>query len=382
MANIGLGDNWRCLMANDFDVKKAAAYKINFPPADEFIEKDVFDLTTRDLPEGAMLAWASFPCQDLSLAGKGRGLKGHRSGSFWGFWRLMIDLIHENRTVPLVVLENVTGTISANKGEDFNTLLGALLSAGYLVGPLVINALHFLPQSRPRLFIVAVHKDFGVPSILTQDMPHTLWHPKSLRQAYFRIPQSMRQSWIWWRLPAPEPRTIQLIDIIEETPTGVTWHTPEQTQRLLDMMDENNIAKVRWAQLQAKRMVGTIYKRIRKDKRTGKRVQRAELRLDGVSGCLRTARGGSSRQILMVIEGDIIRSRLISPREGARLMGLPDSYQLPEKYNEAFNLLGDGLAIPVVSWLERFLLKPIITQDIPKIQQTTAYLNLSLTSIS
>ena len=381
MANIGLGPRWHCLMANDFDAKKAWAYRVNFPPGDELIERDVFELTTRDLPEGAALAWASFPCQDLSLAGQGRGLSGRRSGSFWGFWRLMTELIAEGRPVPLVVLENVTGTISANKGKDFQILLTALFSAGYLAGPLVINAQHFLPQSRPRLFIVAVRKDAGPPAELTQNMPHAIWHPKALQRAYLRLPQSMRASWVWWRLPVPAPRTSQLIDLIEEEPAGVQWHTPEQTQRLLAMMDENNIAKVRWAQKQGKRVVGTIYKRIRKDK-SGQRVQRAEIRIDGVSGCLRTARGGSSRQILMIIEGERIRSRLVSPREGARLMGLPDSYRLPEKYNEAFNLLGDGLAVPVVSWLERFLFHPILTRQVPRLEMQPAYLQLSAAPIS
>jgi DNA (cytosine-5)-methyltransferase 1 len=191
-----------------------------------------------------------------------------------------------------------------------------------------------------------------------------------LQRAYLQLPQSIQRSWIWWRLPIPEAREQQLIDILEENPTGVKWHSPEQTQRLLDLMDENNLAKVRWAQQQHRRIAGTIYKRIRKDK-SGQRHQRAELRLDGVSGCLRTARGGSSRQIVMIIEGDRIRSRLISPREGARLMGLPDSYKLPEKYNEAFNLLGDGLAVPVISWLERFLLGPLASSELPLMEQVS-----------
>jgi len=47
---------------------------------------DVGGLTSRDLPGRADLAWASFPCQDLSLAGMGAGLKGKRSGTFWPFW--------------------------------------------------------------------------------------------------------------------------------------------------------------------------------------------------------------------------------------------------------------------------------------------------------
>jgi DNA (cytosine-5)-methyltransferase 1 len=380
MANIGLGERWQCLLANDYDAKKAEAYRINFPPGHELIERDVFELTTDDLPPGAKLAWASFPCQDLSLAGKGRGLKGHRSGSFWGFWRLMTGLISEGRPVPIIVLENVTGTISANKGEDFRTLLEALTSAGYRAGPLVINAHHFIPQSRPRLFIVAVRENIFTEG-LTASLPHTLWHPKVLQRAYLQLPKSVQRSWIWWRLPIPETREQQLIDLLEENPTGVQWHSPEQTQRLLDLMDENNRAKVKWAQQQNRRIAGTIYKRIRKDK-TGQRHQRAELRLDGVSGCLRTARGGSSRQIVMIIEGDSIHSRLISPREGARLMGLPDSYKLPEKYNEAFNLLGDGLAVPVISWLERFLLGPLASSELPLVEQQPSFLNLSAMPLS
>jgi DNA (cytosine-5)-methyltransferase 1 len=54
----------------------------------------VGSLTTKDVPaEAADMAWASFPCQDLSLAGGGAGLKGERSGTFWPFWNLMKGLM-------------------------------------------------------------------------------------------------------------------------------------------------------------------------------------------------------------------------------------------------------------------------------------------------
>lgn len=365
MATLGLGANWRCLFANDFDPKKEQVYRINFPPAKEFNNKDVFELTVDDLPGKAELAWASFPCQDLSLAGKGQGLQGNRSGSFWGFWKLILDLIEEKRGVPIIALENVTGTISSNQGRDFLILLTSLIEAGYKIGPLVINAIHFVPQSRPRLFIIAIKDDFTFSEELTSTWPSNLWHPKTLVRAYGRLPKPIRDAWIWWRLPAPPPRRLNLIDIIEDEPTDVTWHSLEETERLLNMMSEVHLQRVRAAQVSGKRVVGTIYKRIRRDS-TGRRVQRAEIRLDNVSGCLRTALGGSSRQIVMLIEANRIRSRLLSPREGARLMGLPDSYRLPEKYNDAFNVLGDGLAVPVISWLEQHLLTPLATQTPPK----------------
>jgi len=90
MARAGLGNGWSCLFANDFDPKKGAAYAANWGPH-ELVIRDVATLSTRELPRRADLAWASFPCQDLSLAGSGAGLKGQRSGAFWPFWPLRED---------------------------------------------------------------------------------------------------------------------------------------------------------------------------------------------------------------------------------------------------------------------------------------------------
>ena len=105
--------------------------------------------------------------------------------------------------------------------------------------------------------------------------------------------------------------------------------------------------------------MGGIYKRTRKDK-NGDRAQRAEIRFDDVAGCLRTPAGGSSRQSIMIVEGDTVRTRLLSPREAARLMGLPDSYKLPENYNEAYHLAGDGVVVPVVRFLAAHILEPLL----------------------
>ena len=68
----------------------------------------------------------------------------------------------------------------------------------------------------------------------------------------------------------------------------------------------------------------------------------------------------SIRQIVVIVDGRRVRSRLISARETARLMGLLDSYQLPENYNEAYHLTGDGVAVPVVRHVAAHILEPII----------------------
>jgi DNA (cytosine-5)-methyltransferase 1 len=361
MARLGLGDRWECLFANDFSQRKAQSYRENFHPAPgEFDEGDVFDIALARLPRGADLAWASFPCQDLSLAGAGQGLNGARSGSFWGFWRLMQALADAGQPTPVIVLENVVGTISANQGKDFQVLLGELVRYGYCVGPLVLDAQHFIPQSRPRLFIVAVHKaSVTIPSVLVQSYPDPLWHPKAMVRACQEMPAEIQHNWVWWNLPAPPPRTARLIDLLENEPTGVKWHTPQETNRLLELMTPLHRAKVQAAQATGQRVVGTIYRRIRTH--DGVKAQRAEIRIDNVSGCLRTGSGGSSKQFLMIIEGKSIRSRLLSPREAARLMGVSDAYRLPENYSDAYHLMGDGLAVPVVAWLSEHILIPLLT---------------------
>jgi DNA (cytosine-5)-methyltransferase 1 len=117
-------------------------------------------------------------------------------------------------------------------------------------------------------------------------------------------------------------------------------------------------AKVAWAKKVGKRVVGTIYKRTRPDE-SGKRAQRAEVRFDEIAGCLRTPGGGSSRQTIIVVHGNKVRSRLLSPREAARLMGLTEEYILPNNYNDAYRLMGDGVAVPVVRHLSRYLLEPL-----------------------
>ena len=111
----------------------------------------------RDLPGLADLAWASFPCQDLSLAGAGAGLDGARSGAFWGFCAVMRALgqMAARRTI---VLENVVWPLTSKGGADFAAIAARAASPGYRFGALTIDAAHFVPQSRPRLFFVAVAK--------------------------------------------------------------------------------------------------------------------------------------------------------------------------------------------------------------------------------
>lgn len=359
MVRAGLGTDWRCLFANDFDHKKSRIYRENWGEG-ELRTVDIDTLTTKDLPGSSSLAWASFPCQDLSLAGGGAGLKGDRSGTFWPFWRLVEGLVAEDRAPRMIGLENVCGTLNSHAGKDFATICGAFERTGYTVGAIVIDAALFVPQSRPRLFVIGVHESVKVPENLVNNAPSLPWHTRGLRIAYEKLPAKTKASWVWWKLPMPAPRGRTLADIIEDGPTDGKWYSAAEIRNLLAMMSDINLAKLQQAKLENRQIIGGLYRRTREDA-FGRKVQRAEIRFDDVSGCLRTPAGGSSRQVILLVNGPSVRARLISSRETARLMGLPDSYKLPENYNEAYHITGDGVVVPVVRHLARHVFEPILS---------------------
>ncbi|MBF6150213.1 DNA cytosine methyltransferase [Nocardia nova] len=418
MAMAGLnrrGARWECRFANDIDKKKAESYVNYWLPehahllkpegaaqgkaAERVDEKirmighlgvgSVADVDTQQhLPGDRVdMAWASFPCQDLSLAGAGAGLSGERSGTFMPFWKLIKTLKHEERAPKLVVLENVVGALTAGKGQDFVTLGDMLATTGYRFGAVVINASYWVPQSRPRLFVIAAHEDVPINDGLIAESPQSPWHTQALVAAQKRLLEGSQatvnhKAWIWWNLPAPPTARNQyqtLADVIEEgDPEGVEWHSEAETKRLIEeLMNPTNRAKVLEAQersaTEQKRVVGTVYRRMRpegevkKDKNGNlirEKVQRAEVRFDDIAGCLRTPGGGSSRQTILVIEkGKQPKSRLLSPREAARLMGLPDRYKLPNRYNDAYHLTGDGVVVDVVDFLAQSILEPLLAYE-------------------
>ena len=357
MARSGLGEAWNCLFANDFSEQKAKSYRKNWG-GDHLVVEDINKISTESLPGHADLAWASFPCQDLSLAGNGAGLKGERSGTFWAFLKLIQRLRSEGRKPSMIVLENVYGTLTSHEGKDFEAIAKSLASEGYNFGAIVIDAVQFVPQSRPRVFIICADENLIIPDEVVCERASPAWHPDKVICAYNALPKKVKNKWKWWKMPEPNQPLMTLDDIIEDEPEGVEWHTKKETQKILSMMAPLHRQKVLAAQQTGQVKVGTIYKRTREG------IQRAEVRFDGIAGCLRTPGGGSSRQTIMVVDGPKIRTRLISPREAARLMGLPESYILPSKYNEAYHLVGDGVVVPVVAHINQNVLLPVLNANV------------------
>lgn len=347
MARLGLGEAWTCAFANDFDPVKAATYRDNHADAaSHFHQGDVWKIAPGDLPGQADLAWASSPCQDFSLAGARAGLQGGRSSAFFGFWKLMEALSAEGRGPDTVVVENVVGLLTSHSGADFTALCRALAEQGYRFGALEIDAARFTPQSRPRVFVVATRLPVEG---LTGTSP---FQTRAVREAHARLPVELQAAWTWWGLDAPSARNTDLSGLLEPD-DQVAWRADAATATLLDLMAPSHRAAVEARVQSGERAVGAVFRRMRGGE------QRAEVRFDGLAGCLRTPRGGSSRQTLLVIDQGQVRSRLLSPREGARLMGLPDAYRLPRSATAGLHVIGDGVAAPVVRWLSERLLTPL-----------------------
>ena len=353
LAGLGLGLSGRAgietIFANDLDAAKGRAFVANHPET-PFRLGDVWSLTLEDLPGRPDLAWASSPCQDVSLAGARGGLQAGRSGAFWGFWRLMQGLQAQGRGPRVIVLENVIGLLTSGQGRDFAAVCTAMAEAGYRVGALEMDAAHWLPQSRPRLFVVAIRD--AAPEASGPAAP---FHSARLIAAHARLPQAVKDAWAWWSLPVPPQRNLDLAAVLEPD-AAVEWL--EDGEAILALAAPLHRARVAAAVASGQRSVGAAYRRVRTE--GGQKVQRLEIRFDGLAGCLRTPAGGSSRQYVVVCDQGRARVRRLTGREAARLMGVADDYRLPSSESAALKLMGDAVAVPVVRALTEGLLVPAL----------------------
>lgn len=334
----GLKSHFRAAWANDICPKKAAVYAANHGKK-TFHLGSISDVRGVDLPT-APLAWASFPCQDLSLAGATAGIHAPRSGLVWEWLRIIDEM---PVPPPVLVAENVAGLVSALGGAHYKKLHHALVERGYVVGAMLLDAERWVPQSRPRVFVVAVRADSAIPKALIDSGPNWL-HPSSVCKAAAGL-----DNWVWWRIPAPPQRSQALGDIVE---WDAPFAKPEIEARNIDLISPRH-REILDGIPKSQPVVAPGYKRTRQ----GRQV--LELRFDEIAGCLRTPEGGSSRQVVLIRKGSKLRTRLLTVRETARLMGAPDTYKLPGSYNDGYKAMGDAVAVPVAKWLAKYLLAPL-----------------------
>lgn len=335
--------------SNDIDPDKHDMYTKHFGTASdeidhEFVFGDVADVKADEMPD-VDLAWASFPCTDLSLAGNRNGLAGKHSGTFWNFVTIIAEM--GNRKPAMVVLENVSGFATSRSGGDLKAAVSAINSLGYSVDVLVIDALRFVPQSRPRLFVVGVqnpgsdHSGEGHP--FRPAWLNSLYLDKNLEMHKADIPNP------------PDIRTTGLRSVLENVSLDdLRWWDERRVAAFLGSLSDKQAGRL--AELKKGRRVAyrTAYRRTRDG------IPRWEIRDTEVAGCLRTARGGSSKQALVRVANGKVRIRWMTSHEYAALMGAPEYKLKGLRDNQVLFGFGDAVVVDVVEWLGNHYLMPLM----------------------
>ena len=339
---------WEVLFANDIDEDKAEMYRHNWPSNDHLVVSDIHSLHVDNIPTCDLFT-ASFPCNDLSIAGRWEGLNGKESSAFWGLIRILEEM--GDRKPPLVLLENVVGFLMSNEGQDFEKALLALNGVGYSVDSFILNAVHWVPQSRSRLFVVAslnqgedkrttASISAARPEMLAKFInlnPHINWNIRKLRS-----------------LPTPKTRLQKIV--ADLPPDDSHWWSDERAACFMTQLSERHAAVAQRMIRGRKYTYATAFRRVRNGR------SMAELRSDGIAGCLRTPCGGSGRQILFKAGRGKYQVRLLTVRERARLQGVPDSYRIHVPRNKALFGFGHAVCVSAVAWIVRNYLTAAISQ--------------------
>lgn len=344
---------WKIVFANDIDPTKERIYRNHFNDSESHFQLgDIHQLKVHQVPTVG-IATASFPCTDLSLAGRRKGLAGSQSSAFWGFVNVLEDM--KERRPPIVLLENVEGFLTSQNGEDFKEALLALNGLGYSVDAFVVNAVRFVPQSRVRLFVVG-HQTFRKPESVNDSQLNFYQsdlRPQKLADFILNHPEI---NWSIRDLPNLPKTNARLVNVIEEIPeSSKDWWNEERVEYLLNQTFDRHRVLIEAAKTGNNYTYFTAFRRVREGR------SMAEIRSDGIAGCLRTPKGGSARQILLRVGKGKTEIRLLSPRECARLMGA-NEYVISGNTNQALFGFGDAVCVPVVTWIAENYLNPLLTE--------------------
>jgi DNA (cytosine-5)-methyltransferase 1 len=150
-----------CASVCEIDKQAQAVLRRHFPNAKLFDDVRKVGIATHER-YSIDLVCGGFPCQDLSIAGRREGLAGKRSGLWFEFARVVDELEPQ-----WIVVENVPGLLSSNRGRDFAIIVQWLAERGYGVAWRALDAQYFgVPQRRRRVFIVASLGDGRAAEIL------------------------------------------------------------------------------------------------------------------------------------------------------------------------------------------------------------------------
>jgi len=310
-----------CVFTSEWNAFAQKTYLANFPLDDAHVfAGDITAVDAEDIPEHDVLL-AGFPCQPFSIAGVS---KKNALGRPHGFkcttqGTLFFDVarVIATKRPKAFLLENVKNLLSHDKGNTFRVILQTLRNElGYDVHYKVIDGQHFTPQHRERIIIVG-----------------------------FREKTSF--SWDDLQLPAEGPR---LASILHPQDGSEAVEEPYTTGSLGKVNPKYTLTPNLWAYLQA-------YKE--KHSAAGNGFGFGLVYPDSVTRTL-SARYHKDGSEILVWQDKGRRPRRLTPRECARLMGYPDSFQIQVSDTQAYRQFGNSVVVPVMREVARIMAPRVI----------------------
>jgi DNA (cytosine-5)-methyltransferase 1 len=215
-----------CVMASEIDKYANQAYEILYGHP---TVGDVTKVAAEDVPDHDLLV-GGFPCQAFSVAGKRLGFEEARGTLFFEIAR-----IAKVKQPKAMLLENVKGLVSHDKGKTLDTIIHTLAEIGYTVDFEVLNSKYFgVPQNRERIFIVAVRDDLVAPQAWDVGKRSGVVAKGKRRIKELGV-KTFNFDW-----PAQEEVTVRLRDILENGVDERFYLSEEKTAKLVAQLEEKD----------------------------------------------------------------------------------------------------------------------------------------------
>jgi DNA (cytosine-5)-methyltransferase 1 len=373
--SVGL-PQWDTTWANDFCPMKAEYYAKNH--GDHLVCEDINHLMADDIPLASLVS-GTYPCTNTSCAGDRTGLFGVTSGVVYQ-WIKLLRAKGGADAYPFAMLENPTGLLARNKGADMRSLISTLNSLGYSVCLVVVDAFHFVPQSRPRIFINGIKKSLAHRHMQAITPTATLPTCKHLYTAPLRkwLANNSDLDLVYGKTPPLPVRTVHLEQVIDwQDNTSDAWADRAFTQALVDNLTGGQRRRFDQLLRSPAITIASVARRGR-TRADGSRFNATEISVSGLAPAQRPYKGGSSRCWILIAGQGRYRFKCVTPRESARLMGFPDSFILPTNAKQAYQCTGDSVVPQAVAWVENAIYSRFIDENKQHQRPTLQMSQLSL----
>lgn len=409
-----LGLHTECVLTSEIKAHAVQTYLENFPQ--EKVLGDITQIPASSIPDFDFLL-AGFPCQPFSNAGQRLGFLDTRGTLFFEIQRIL-----EHKKPTGFLLENVEGLVTHDKGQTLKTILAVLERLGYLVSWKVLNAADFgVPQERKRIFIIGHLKhmislefetvplqrlgdllESGLPVLDSAFTRKVFMHYKP-SQLYGKSIKDKRggedniHSWdleLKGEVSTAQKRLLEAL--LRERrkrhwaiKKGICWM--DGMPLTLSEISSFFYPEGLFDQFNVKELLDDLVKKgylefeHPKDLVCTEGIQKRQPRVDIEKG-YNIVVGKLSFEINKILDPDGICPTLVatdmsriavldklglrrlSIREGLRLNGFPDTYQMGVSAQDSYDLLGNSVVVPVVKAIVKRLMARAETYHIMPIK--------------